>query len=221
MTPEQFHEDLHTAIDKPVLNYRKKWVYDNHNTKLTKVANDNHRARWAEATVNLDLNIIRINVYLNFKQNDLKDYQYKYLKRLAREGIRRYWSRSITVRGMSFLVTTTAFYRVKNSIPVDLYVETDPTEYERSMNPAILGIDASFIYNDGYWTNIPGSTANRFGTVEADNDFKYIAAHEFGHSVLMYAGGIFLSWGHKGTTNSILQKAKKMLPITQKLARLT
>ncbi len=69
------------------------------------------------------------------------------------------------------------------------------------MNPAILGIDASFIYNKG-----------AFVATQADMDFKLVAAHEFGHSVLMYAGGIFLSWGHKGSTNPILQSVKSTTP---------
>jgi len=55
------------------------------------------------------------------------------------------------------------------------------------MNPAILGIDASFVYNKGYLGNLG----------RADDDFKLVEAHEFGHSVLMYAGGLPLSWGIK------------------------
>jgi len=70
------------------------------------------------------------------------------------------------------------------------------------MNPAILGIDASFIYNKGY-----------YGTREEDDaDFMLVAAHEFGHSVLMYAGGLSLSWGHKGSTNVVTQSIKSSTP---------
>ncbi|MCF6254821.1 MAG: hypothetical protein L3J98_15275 [Gammaproteobacteria bacterium] len=39
-----------------------------------------------------------------------------------------------------------------------------------------------------------------------------VAAHEFGHSVLMYAGGLSLSWGHKGSTNPITQSVKYSTP---------
>ena len=46
----------------------------------------------------------------------------------------------------------------------------------------------------------------------ADIDFKSTAAHEFGHSVLKYFGGIGLSWGHKGSTNVILQSVKGSTP---------
>jgi hypothetical protein len=93
------------------------------------------------------------------------------------------------------MVRVNASHRPGNAIPVDLYIEKDKNEYGRSMNPAALGIDASFIYNKG-----------RFGDpTKADSDFMLVTAHEFGHSVLMYAGGLSLSWGHKGTTNIVTQ----------------
>ncbi len=70
------------------------------------------------------------------------------------------------------------------------------------MNPAILGIDASFIYNKGW----------HIDTENADFDFQLVSAHEFGHSVLMYAGGLSLSWGHKGSTNPVTQSVKSSTP---------
>ncbi|MCF6256518.1 MAG: hypothetical protein L3J98_08995 [Gammaproteobacteria bacterium] len=104
--------------------------------------------------------------------------------------------------GTSFMVRVKAEHNYQNAIPVDLYVETDKHNYARSMNPAILGIDASFIYNKGY-----------YGTSEEDDaDFMLIAAHEFGHSVLMYAGGLSLSWSHKGSTNIVTQSIKSSTP---------
>tara|TARA_B100002049_G_C16023298_1_gene351245 strand:+ start:769 stop:1062 length:294 start_codon:yes stop_codon:yes gene_type:complete len=45
-----------------------------------------------------------------------------------------------------------------------------------------------------------------------DDEFKLVSAHEFGHSILMHVGGISLSWGHKGSTNIILQKVKSSSP---------
>jgi len=100
------------------------------------------------------------------------------------------------------MVRIQAYHRAVNAIPVDLYVETDKNKYARSMNPEILGIDASFIYNKGRLGN----------SSKADDDFKLVAAHEFGHSVLMYAGGIYLSWGHKGSTNPLTQSVKSSTP---------
>lgn len=143
-----------------------------------------------------------MQVYLNFKKNNISDAEYSKLKYLACSGIRRYWSRRINVAGNRFMVWVRADHRYGNAIPVDLYVETDKNNYARSMNPAILGIDASFIYNKG-----------RLGDLgKADEDFMLVAAHEFGHSVLMYAGGPSLSWGHKGSTNPITQSVKSSTP---------
>jgi len=42
--------------------------------------------------------------------------------------------------------------------------------------------------------------------------FQLVSAHEFSHSVLMYAGGIPLSWGHKGSTGVLSQSAKSSTP---------
>ncbi len=134
-------------------------------------------------------------VNLNFKKNGISDTDYENLRYLTRIGIDKYWSRRIEVAGSSFMVWVQAEHSYVNAIPVDLHVEIDKNNYARSMNPAILGIDASFIYNKG-----------RFGNKErADADFMLVAAHEFGHSVLMYAGGLSLSWSHKVSTHIITQ----------------
>ena len=143
-----------------------------------------------------------VHVSLNFKKNGISDADYKKLKYLARIGIDKYWSRHIKVAGTSFMVWVKAEHSDTNAIPVDLYIATDEKNYARSMNPAILGIDASFIYNKGHFEN----------KEKSDADFMLVAAHEFGHSVLMYAGGLSLSWGHKGSTNPITQSVKPSTP---------
>lgn len=43
-------------------------------------------------------------------------------------------------------------------------------------------------------------------------DFKHVSAHEFGHSVLESFGRRSLSWGHKGSTNALLQRIKSSTP---------
>lgn len=199
LTRQTFHEAIHHSIDKPVKNYRMRW--DPHRRRHKKVHTGAHLSDWAEATINLQSYHISIDVFLNFKRNSLKNTEYNKLKKLACDGIRQYWSRTITVNGKVFNVIVTAKHRTGGAIPVDLYIETDPNIYARSMNPHILGIDASFVYNQGM-----------LNASEADDDFKLVAAHEFGHSILMYAGGISLSWGHKGTTNPLLQSIKSSTP---------
>lgn len=200
ITPEQFHEILHKDINKPVQDFRKKWIPAK--KRHIKVHTGTHRVPWADVTICLKQKIINVQVYLNFKKNELSDSDYQKLKGLALEGIEQYWSRNIKVSGANFMVRMQAHHRPVNAIPVDLYIETDKTKYTRSMNPAMLGIDASFIYNKG----------RLGGTSKADKDFRLVAAHEFGHSVLMYAGGLSLSWGHKGSTNPLTQSVKSSTP---------
>ncbi|NOY72972.1 MAG: hypothetical protein GXP14_11460, partial [Gammaproteobacteria bacterium] len=167
LTLEKFHEALHKDIDKRAKDFR-----ENKNQHIKA-----HKAKWANATVYLNDKVIDVHVKLNFKKNRLSKVDYEKLQYLARIGIDKYWSRYIQVAGTTFRARVKAMHKhSSNSIPVDLYIETDEKKYGRSMNPAILGIDASFIYNKG-----------RFGNKErADADFMLVAAHEFGHSVLMY-----------------------------------
>lgn len=200
LTEEQFHETIHKDIDKPVQNFRKKIIHSKY--RHIKVHTGAHKVSWADATIFSKQKLINIQVYLNFKQNDLNDSDYEKLKGLAVEGIGQYWSRNIKSSGSQYMVRVQAHHRTANAIPVDLYIESDQNQYGRSMNPAMLGIDASFIYNKGYLGNLK----------RADSDFKLIAAHEFGHSVLMHAGGLPLSWGHKGSTNPLTQSVKSSTP---------
>ncbi|MCP5002384.1 MAG: hypothetical protein GY941_00295 [Planctomycetes bacterium] len=200
LTPEQFHELLHKDINKAVRNFRDKWIPPGRT--YIKVHNGAHRASWATATIHTQHKLVNVQVYLNFKKNNLSDSDYIKLKQLVCDGIRKYWSRHITLSGHTYIVRVQANHRNANAIPVDLYIETDKNKYARSMNPATLGIDASFIYNKGRLGNLG----------KADADFKLVAAHEFGHSVLMYAGGFPLSWGHKGSTNPLTQSVKSTTP---------
>lgn len=175
-TPDKFHEILHKDIDKPVQDYRRKWISSR--KRYVKQHTGAHKVEWAEATISLESKSINVQVYLNFKKNSISDTEYAKLKHLASSGISQYWSRRINVGGNNFMVLVQAHHRVANAIPVDLHVETDPNVYARSMNPSTLGIDASFIYNKNW----------HISAAKADYDFKLVSAHEFGHSVLMYAG---------------------------------
>ncbi len=194
LTLDEFHEILHKDIKKPTKDFRGE-----KSLRRTRAA---HKARWAKSTVYLNQKLIRVKVYLNFKKNNITDDEYSKLKSLACSGISQYWSRNINVGDKIFRVRVVASHRSVNAIPVDLYVEKDKDNYARSMNPAILGIDASFIYNKGFYPNVN----------MADDEFRLVSAHEFGHSVLMYAGGMSLSWGHKGSTGVLSQSVKSSTP---------
>lgn len=207
LTLEKFEEHLHKAIDKPTTNFRMRRVGPpkQGRRREVKVHNGAHRAKWAKTIINPRLRTISINVFLDFKQNSLGQANYTKLKALAMAGIKQYWSNTITVAGVRFNVVVNPQHKnSSDAIPVELEIEESEV-YGRSMNPAILGIDASFVYQEG---------AKALGASEKaiDDDFKLTSAHEFGHSVLMHVGGISLSWGHKGSTNALLQHVKSSTP---------
>ncbi|MGO2130423.1 MAG: hypothetical protein ACTH4U_16955 [Pseudoalteromonas prydzensis] len=134
-----------------------------------------------------------------------KQVDYLKLKTLAIAGIKQYWSNTITVAGVRFNVIVNPLHKnSSDAVPVDLEIE-ESESYGRSMNPAIFGIDASFIYQKG-------STKAGIPEKLIDDEFKLVSAHEFGHSILMYVGGISLSWGHKDSTNVLLQNVKSSSP---------
>ena len=93
----------------------------------------------------------------------------------------------------------TAHNRKTGAIDVDLIINKGKN-YARSHNSGI--VDASFIYNQGRFAN----------QGYAKQVFKLTAAHEFGHSVLLYSGGIKLSWSHKGSTAILSQAVKRSTP---------
>ena len=192
-----FHSEIHSTVGTPT----SKVVHiGHHKNRRTKFVSKEHAAEWAESKVNLSGKTIKVDVYMDFQQNSLSSVDYNKLRNLASAGIKTYWSRQIDVGGDPFLVSVDVFHRSNKSIDVDLYV-ADSTSYKRSHNTGI--IDASFIYNKGFyrgWTN------------DADTDFMMVAAHEFGHSVLEYFGGTRASWTHKGSTNMLLQNVKSTTP---------
>ncbi|WP_151173842.1 hypothetical protein [Pseudoalteromonas ruthenica] len=205
LTLDVFEKNLHKAIDKPTVNYRTVRVGPSRNGRgaKLKVHNGAHKATWAKTTINSRTRTINIDVYLNFKKNSLNQDDYIKLKELAIAGIKQYWSNTITVADVRFSVIVNPLHKnSSDAIPVDLEIE-ESESYSRSMNPAILGIDASFVYQRG----APRATEKQIA-----DEFKLVSAHEFGHSVLMYVGGISLSWGHKGSTNALLQSVKKSTP---------
>lgn len=196
-TFDDFHNALCEDVGKSTEAYSERRV----GKVVLRVPSAAHRTAWCESTINLQAAQIRVNVFFNFEQNDLSQEEYVWLRTLACTGIARYWSGGLAVGKQRFAVTVTAHHREQHAIKVDLYVSNDKS-YARSHNVGILSIDASFKYNKGWF----GSKA------DADLDFMMTSAHEFGHSVLIDFGGVGLSWGHKGSTNPILQSVKSSTP---------
>lgn len=192
-----FHNAIHGSVGSPSLKFATR---HHHKSIKRREVPKIHTSHWAEASVNLASKTITVNTYIDYQQNSLTNAEYTNLRNLASRGINGYWSRPINLSGVNFHVVVRANHRKNNSIDVDLYIETS-NSYARSHNSGI--IDASFIYNRGFYR---GMNAN------ADRDFMLVSAHEFGHSVLEYFGSADLSWTHKGSTNKYLQNVKPTTP---------
>jgi len=189
---DKFHEAIHISVGSPLKRYAKRGPRKS-NRRIEKPSI--HASDWASTLVNLTNKTITINVKLDFQQNKLTLVDYLRLRNLAIAGIQNYWRRGISLGGDIFSASVKASHQQAKSIDIDLKISKDPV-YARSHNSGI--IDATLIYNEGYYGS---KKAN------ADNDFKLVAAHEFGHSVLEFFGGSELSWGHKGSTGVLLQSA--------------
>ncbi len=164
--------------------------------------NEPEKVDWLELTVDLDARTIEISVYFSFEnESGMADSDFILLKDLVYDGINRYWSRDITIDGDTYQVTTNGYERSEKCIDVDLNIRTD-REGGRSHASGI--IDTTLFYNLGFFHN---------DTSRADEEFKFTAAHEFGHTVLEESRGRGYSWGHKGTSNPILQTVLSSSPI--------
>jgi hypothetical protein len=156
---------------------------------------------WVDLHLDTGSRTIYVDVFVDCEnEDDLGQQLFGRLKRLVLEGIGHYWSRAITQGPDVYNIVTTAHQRDSDSEDLDIYVIMD-TEYEPSHNSGI--IDASLKYNQGFF----GSNISA-----ADQDFKVIAAHEWGHAVLENAEGRLFSWRHKGTT-SLTQDTLSSAPV--------
>ena len=178
------------------------------------IRNKPAQVHWAAAKIDLAARTVVLDVYLYFQNGSgLPPAEFNRLQALAIQGIGRYWSRTIHVGGIAYPVTTQAHHRARRdaesniaAIGVDIKKNSDP-QYSRSHNSGI--VDATFFYNEGYHVEVAKkrnvSDPQQMGKNAADSNFMHMAAHEFGHSVLMAAVGLNHSWGHKGSTSVLFQ----------------
>ena len=200
MSPDDFENALHAAVGKPRTEWRTIGGGRFATKQLVKEPGA-HRTAWAQAFIKLGHpQSIKLVINLNLKQGGLSTADYARLSTLALTGIRRYWSRTVTLGATQFVVNVLAVQNLGNGMDAKLLIEKEK-KYARSYNLAILWFDAKFIYNAGFYNN----------AVDADQDFMETCAHEFGHSVLTEYGGIGRSWTHEGST-SILQSTKGSTP---------
>lgn len=158
------------------------------------------RAAWVTARIDSAHARIDVEVAIHFlRARLLSEREFADLISLAKQGITRYWSRAITYDTKQFLVNVMVVERAHAALKMKI-VANPRTRVARSHNSGILA--ARLKYNGIAYAN----------QSVADQAFELTAAHEFGHSVLLAAGGWRHSWGHKGTVVSLLQRTRKRAP---------
>lgn len=169
----------------------------------------NDTVEWIDLTIDRANKKIEVFIAIDFQnEKNLQSTTYPTfsdLKSLAETGIKKYWSRDVDINAVKYKVVTNIENRDTNCIDVDLYLNTDEDE-DYSHNSGI--IDASVVYNKGLFDKFRPRTAR----VDADNEYQFLAAHEFGHSVLELFGGKKFSWKHKGTTTFLTQNPLDKAP---------
>ncbi len=202
---ESFHSALHIDVHKPLKMAN--------GTTRSLDCGDGHQAKWAKSRVDMRTAMISIAVGIDFTKGSASSSEFQRLKYLAANGIASYWSQRITLDSTSYKVALSVINRPSNALRFKLDV-SDDEDYTRSHNLGLPFGSGTFVYNKGYFKSLcVNSKKTRSEAIRmSELDFCKVAAHEFGHSVLMYAGGKDLSWGHKGSTTVFTQELKKNTP---------
>lgn len=158
------------------------------------------RAAWVTTRIDPSRARIYVEVAIHFlRARLLSEREFAELKSLAIQGIARYWSRAIKHDSRDFSVCVSIVDRAHAALKMKIAANRR-TRFARSHNSGIL--TACVKYNGIVYAK----------KSVADRAFELTAAHEFGHSVLLAAGGWRHSWGHKGTVVSLMQRTRESAP---------
>ena len=130
---------------------------------------------------------------------------YDDLVRMAQSGIEKHWSRAVSRHGSQYVLAVETVNSLKNCMDDIGLIYNAGGESKRSSNTGAMTanpltwaaqvIPERIFYNESAWP-------------VSDSDFMVAAAHEIGHEILKSYGGAVYSYGHKGTSNVVTQKAK-------------
>ena len=157
---------------------------------------------YATASVDDEHKIILISLRMNYGKPSLvtclagfakkpSDTQFEYYAGLADEGIAKYWSRTITLKGEEWDVRVRP-QRSAKGMPLTLANPGSPllgNLSSRSRNPY------PFFTGTLYYDENDGPDPER--------SYAMTAAHEVGHPLLTHAFGKKWSWGHAGTSSML------------------
>ncbi len=140
------------------------------------------------------------------------------LKMLAATGIKKYWSRAISLSsGDIYQLTTDVTFATKYAMDDIALVYNTNNNWVRSSNPGrirgALSLFGNLIARERIAYNVGFVKASQgwflINTQSADNDFQHTAAHELGHEILSAYGGDTYSYTHRGSS-TITQATKSV-----------
>lgn len=178
---------------------------------------------WSSAVEDLDTGVI--TVYLSFECETngedfdfglemcsiakfpyvLNETQSNRLCALAMTGIREYWSGNLTVKGVTrYIEVNATATNVAPNKDINICATTDPCGYNLAINAdddfGILNSEMTLFYQAGVFQDTEVHIDDESGE-EAIENFKFVAAHEIGHSFLTKYKGLCYSASHKGTSS--------------------
>lgn len=174
---------------------------------------------WVDVRIDKNLKRIEFTLRTNFKDGGVKGLPgqgevidgFQFLLRLAKDGIQYHWSRNRHhAVGQNIEVQKGLFYEVyvhvqqssENALRSPMIVYHTNGKNLRSRNWELSRI---LYYNIGRIKY--GQKWYQINKAMASIEFKYTAAHEIGHEILLAYGGHLYSKGHKGSSTIVSQSA--------------
>lgn len=196
-----------------------------------KLSNKAKEADWVDSKIDRNAGIVEVTLRPSFsdggidgKNPALTPLSYAELEALAKQGIEHYWSRDGSrAQGIAAPINTSrGIFSVKTKVVLNAEPHAATFRLisdlsEDGTRSTSFAMFKKISHNLGWWFSYRShfhyytdAEKLRLADLDAKEDFKNTAAHEFGHLILNeYGGGLIpgYSWRHKATS-SLLQNAK-------------
>lgn len=146
------------------------------------------------------------------------------LEKLIIEGLKKHWSRTVKINNQKYDITIKAINTPKNSMDDVTLLYNTNSKPRGSSNPGTIEGGISLIgniiaperisYNVGYINfKVKNDPINLSGwrflePIDVDDQYKYLGAHEIGHTILKAFKGTLGSYKHNNSS-TIFQQVKK------------
>jgi hypothetical protein len=185
--------------------------------------NTHQEAKWVDAKIYRTTGDVEVTVRVTLNDRGLTSrhlpptgINFQDIRLQAIAGIEKYWSRSIILNGRTYNVKVKVVPSDRSAMTLDIKINAnpDPGSYERSNNPGgggfvsgvvDVGLELGNLIGMGVGSRVVVYNMAYIMARGGQDDFKIVAAHEFGHRVLTEFYKVETSWGHKETSGLIFQ----------------